>query len=340
MTAERPMPEREYFARHPLLRTRDLDEARHRIAQTLCDHRLAVTTRNADLAVRHNAVRGLNLAVSFLSYGAEVTVDPGLLGSFYLLHVPLAGRARVEHRGEETVTSPTRAAILNPDRPARLQWGEACRKLLVQIDRTHLETVACALTGAPLPGPIRFDPAVDLTAPSGRRLLRIITACVEAAESGELFARPLRAGDLRVEHDLAHALLSLQPSNVSHILDRADQQARPRAIRLAIDYMHANLAEPITLSDIAGAAGVNIRTLQKGFQRLFGLTPMQVLRNVRLDAARYHLMARRDPPSVTEVAFSCGFSHLGRFSRDYRARFGHAPSEGRWADRTRSPQLV
>ncbi|MAA96771.1 MAG: AraC family transcriptional regulator [Stappia sp.] len=329
MTAGRTIPQREYFAGHPVLRTSDLDEARHRIGQTFCDHRLDVHGSRADLAVRHNAVRGLDMSINYLAYGPRVTVDPGLLGSFYLFHIPLAGQARVRHRGEEMTATPARAAILNPDRTARLDWGEGCSKLLLQIDRVHLEKVARALVGAPLPGPIRFDMSVDLTSDAGRRLHRIVTACAEAVENGELFRQPLGGSDLRAEYDLAHALLTLQPSNVSHIIERADHQARPRTIRLALDYIHANLGEPITLADIAAAAGINVRTLQKGFQRLFGLTPMQVLRNARLDAAHYQLIVHKDPPSVSEAAWSCGFSHLGRFSRDYKERFGHSPSERR-----------
>jgi AraC-like DNA-binding protein len=74
---------------------------------------------------------------------------------------------------------------------------------------------------------------------------------------------------------------------------------------------------------------MNVRTLQKGFQRAFGKSPMKVLHEARLDAAHYDLTARRDPPSVTDAAYQNGFSHLGRFSRDYKARFGHLPSETR-----------
>lgn len=329
MTAERTLPPREFFASHPVLRTTDLDEARQRIGQKFCDHRLDIRGRRASLSVRHNAVRGLNLSVNYLAYGPEVIVDPGLLGSFYLFHIPLAGTARVQHRCEEMTASPSMAAILNPDRDARLHWGEGCSKLLVQIDRQHLESVAQALVGTPLPGPIRFDMKVDLASPSGRRLQRIVAACVDAVENGDLFRRPLGGGDLRVEYDLAHALLTLQHSNISHIIERSDQKARPRAIRQALDYIHANLSEPVTLADIAAAAGINVRTLQKGFQRVFGLSPMQVLRNARLDMAHYQLMAHKDAPGVTEAAYSCGFSHLGRFSRDYKERFGHSPSEQR-----------
>jgi transcriptional regulator GlxA family with amidase domain len=101
----------------------------------------------------------------------------------------------------------------------------------------------------------------------------------------------------------------------------------PVGIKLALSFIHANMAEPIHLADIAQYSSINIRTLQKGFKRAFGITPMQVLHNARLDAAYYQLAVRQNKPSVTDVAFSNGFSHLGRFSRDYKNRFGRLPSQ-------------
>ncbi len=318
---------KEYFAGSPVLRTSDLDEARQRVSRVLCDHRLTVQGKGAGLSVCHNAVRGRHVAISYLSYGAKVMVNPGRLESFYLFHLPLSGHARLHHRGGETVTAIQTAAILNPDRTARLEWSEGCRKLLLQIDRVHMENVARSLTGAPLPGPIRFETDVDLTTRAGGRLKHLITVCAEAAEAGYLFKDATGEDSLRIEHDLALALLTLQPSNISHIIERSDRSAKPRAIKTALDFMHANLSETVTLSDIADAAHVNVRTLQKGFQRAFGRSPMQVLRDVRLDKARYLLSARQDPPTVTEVAYICGFSHLSRFSIVFKQRFGHLPSE-------------
>ena len=51
------------------------------------------------------------------------------------------------------------------------------------------------------------------------------------------------------------------------------------------------------------------------------------LRALRLDAARTRL--KLDDASVTEVALSVGFAHLGRFSEYYRERFGELPRETR-----------
>ncbi|MGC2655752.1 MAG: helix-turn-helix domain-containing protein, partial [Mycobacterium sp.] len=55
--------------------------------------------------------------------------------------------------------------------------------------------------------------------------------------------------------------------------------------------------------------------------------PVTHLRNVRLDSARRMLTQPSDGTSVTNVALAAGFSHLGRFSREYSRRFGELPSE-------------
>lgn len=315
-----------FLNRFPLLQTGDLDEARSCVAQKFCDHRLERAGRSRSLAVTHNHVAGRDISLNYLHYGGDVSIDPGQLGSFYLLQIPLSGSSSVTHRGEEVESDAAAATLLNPDRDTRMRWQADCRKLILQVGKSHLQAVAESLSGAPLPGPVRFDTRVDLRSPNGVRLKRMVLACAAATDRGDLHLGNGQSRDLKAEMDLAYALLTLQRSNVSHILEQSDTGPTPRALRLAVDYIHANLAEPITLNDIAAEAGVNVRTLQKGFRQRYGLTPMQYLRNARLDAAHYQLAIRRDRPSITQVAFGSGFSHLGRFSRDYKQRFGVLPS--------------
>lgn len=324
-------PIKAYFSRHSVLRTADLDEARASVSRKFCDHRLNLVNRGATLDVVHNAVRGRNMSVNYLAYGTDVLVSPGYLAEFYLFQLPLTGRARIEHRGDAMTARAGTGTMLNPDRTARLQWDGTCRQLLFQIDRAHLDSVARAFTGAPLPGPIRFDTAVDFSTPPGQQIRRSFMACALGVESGAIFSNPPTSIDTQIEFDLAMTLLLHQPSNISHIVARADSTPKPRDIRRAVDYMHANLGADVTVCDIAQTAKVNVRTLQKGFRQTFGVTPMQALRNARLDMAHYMLQARQDTPSISDTAYSSGFSHLGRFSSYYRARFGHPPSETRKA---------
>lgn len=97
--------------------------------------------------------------------------------------------------------------------------------------------------------------------------------------------------------------------------------------RLALDFIHTCFANPLSLTDIAQAAGASPRMLQIKVQRDFGLTPIDLLRQVRLAAARRRLKERGQTASVTQIAFECGFSHLGRFAIAYRQTYGEPPSK-------------
>gem|GEM_PF-252884 len=89
-------------------------------------------------------------------------------------------------------------------------------------------------------------------------------------------------------------------------------------------YMHQHLCAPISLVDLAQVAGVSPRSLNTLCQRRYGVSPMMMLRNLRLDAV-HDVLRSRPATHVTSVALDHGFGHLGRFSAYYRQRFGELP---------------
>ncbi|MEV4641431.1 helix-turn-helix transcriptional regulator [Actinoplanes sp. NPDC049548] len=99
-------------------------------------------------------------------------------------------------------------------------------------------------------------------------------------------------------------------------------------MRRAIEAVHAHPEHPFTAADLALAAGVSVRTLQAGFRRYVGCSPMAYLRQVRLSRAHDDLCAA-DPSRTTvgEIAYRWGFFHLGRFAAAYRSRYHSTPSE-------------
>ena len=103
--------------------------------------------------------------------------------------------------------------------------------------------------------------------------------------------------------------------------------AAPRAVRRAVEAMREEPGRPFTVTDLAEVAGVSRRSLQQGFQRYVGMSPMTYLREVRLGRAHDELRYS-DPAdvSVAEIAHCYGFLHLGRFAALYRQRYGESPS--------------
>ena len=107
--------------------------------------------------------------------------------------------------------------------------------------------------------------------------------------------------------------------------------------RLAAAFLQANSDHRLSTGDVAAACRVSVRTLYRSFVREYGTTPLQFLRDSRLERIRAELLAAAPGATVTDTAFKWGITHLGRFSHEYARRFGEPPSAtlrratGRWA---------
>lgn len=94
----------------------------------------------------------------------------------------------------------------------------------------------------------------------------------------------------------------------------------------AVAFIHANAADGITVGDVADAAYVSVRTLNRAFHRHLDITPAAYLRNARLAGARHDLEAGAPvATTVTAIAARWGFTDLGRFAAVYRDEYGETP---------------
>jgi AraC-like DNA-binding protein len=98
-------------------------------------------------------------------------------------------------------------------------------------------------------------------------------------------------------------------------------------VRRAAQYIGAHLDDAMTIGDVAAAAGVADRTLYKHFHEVRGTSPMRYVRDCRFAQVREALLRAGPRDSVTTIAIRCGFCHLGRFSVEYRKRYGETPSQ-------------
>ena len=99
------------------------------------------------------------------------------------------------------------------------------------------------------------------------------------------------------------------------------------ALKHAEDYIYANLETAITRDDLANVVGVSIRSLSRAFEKKYGTGPMTFVRQRRLDACFSRLRGSEPGTStVTDVAMSYGFNHVGKFALAYKEAFGESPS--------------
>lgn len=110
-------------------------------------------------------------------------------------------------------------------------------------------------------------------------------------------------------------------------LEAREAQISAARVRAAEAYIRARSDLPLTVSEIADAVGVGARALQAAFRDSLGVTPREMLTEVRFERARARLLAADGTTTVSGAALDSGFAHLGRFSVGYRRRYGESPSD-------------
>jgi AraC-like DNA-binding protein len=91
------------------------------------------------------------------------------------------------------------------------------------------------------------------------------------------------------------------------------------------DFIEANLAEDVSLAQMAGLVGLSPYHFARAFKQSFGVPPHRYHVRRRMARAKA-LLAER---SVTEVALAVGFAETSSFSTAFRKTTGLAPSEYR-----------
>ncbi len=99
------------------------------------------------------------------------------------------------------------------------------------------------------------------------------------------------------------------------------------AVLDAVEMMETHVADPVKLGDLANAAGVSPRQLNRLFHDRLGRSTMGYYRDLRLETAR--ALLRNAPLSLTEIALATGFANSSHFSTVYAQAYGEPPSSYR-----------
>ncbi len=97
----------------------------------------------------------------------------------------------------------------------------------------------------------------------------------------------------------------------------------PNQLRRAVDYIEANLADDITLPELATVTGLSPVYFARQFRQATGLAPHQYLLRTRAERAKRLLAAGTMP--LASIALECGFCHQEHLTRVFRKRFGVTP---------------
>lgn len=307
----------------------DLEGARDWMASICGPHGLQVRSPN-ELQFHHSGtvMRAMASTLGYVEYGTDVTVsvhnDAPL--NCYSVSLPLTGQQELAAHGRLWLSDRDSGLVLSPNETQDLVITGNCRKIIVSIPSPALRQVLEGLLQRPIEAALTFEPqmnAADGDQAAWWRMVKFLLA--EMGSAGPFLNHQQMVGDL--EQAMIKGLLLSQPHNYSQALVEATRPACPHYLLRAKQFIHDNARENIALEDIERAAGVSRYKLFEGFGQHFGHAPMAYLKKYRLEAVRREILSDCSERNVSSIAMNWGFTHLGRFSNDYKQLFGETPSQ-------------
>ena len=105
------------------------------------------------------------------------------------------------------------------------------------------------------------------------------------------------------------------------------ERGLPTELQQVLEIVNRRFAEPLRLTELAGAAGWSVPHLHDRFKERLGLSPHQALIRRRIQAARELLASTNDP--IKSVAGKCGFTTASAFCVQFKKSTQLSPKEYR-----------
>ena len=276
--------------------------------------------RAFNFSVRAHLLSKLRVFLADMEHGNVLRPPEDFIG----LTIPLRGEFKVAERRRPETYVPGQAHVLRNDREFDLRVADTTKVLVINADTRALADHGRELLGEDSP---------EAVLPRGGNL-----------SFDTRYARSLWLSLGAIWRDLCDARVSWQsPVGAAEFeqrlmttlclaysgLDEDDEgRCGRKCLERAVDYLMANLSQPISLADLARFSKVSGPTLIRAFREHYQTTPIAFLRARRLDAVHRTLLTA-DPEEglVTNTALRYGFAHLGRFAESYFNAFGEKPSD-------------
>jgi AraC-like DNA-binding protein len=243
----------------------------------------------------------------------------------YYIGIEHIGAVDIRQSGASFVLRPGKGSLYYANEPYELQSIVRSRQFWIELPRAAFDR--------------RFDAGrppllkhFDLSRGLGRIAVEFCaTLAMESAGLDETSRSKLGEQFM----DLLALALDAEPDRQA-AEDQSVQHARLRSVKA---YIEANLADPnLSPTAIAKENGISLRYLHHLF-RLADMSVSEWLRLRRLQRCHDLLTSpQHGRQSITEIAYSMGFSSSSHFSNLFRAHFNVRPSDVRGAPITSAPK--
>ena len=280
-------------------------------AQQICgDCRIQLTKSSFHGAIEIRHVGGLRLTrfssspLSFWKWPSE-TANPD--SRCCIVITQFAGVQSYEQNGSNVILNSGDTTLIDSGRPWSSSCGTDCARLYLRVPCWMMENRLRT-------GEIPITRRICGTEGLGATLSRLAQSLYEEAE--------------RLNQEEAAAALDAYFQILSACIGRAEPAEQPTPdLRLRIQrFIDDHLSDPaLGPAEIAATAHISVRHLHRLFSST-GSTLGDRIRVRRLEQCRNDLAnPRLRGKTITEIAFSWGFSDSAHFSRSFRGQFGISP---------------
>ena len=234
----------------------------------------------------------------------------------HLIVLVTKGTCTVEdlHRGkwQKANYGPGSLGMTAPGEEATLRWrGDTSLSTLQlhlpaeSILRCNEDVVGRGAVSPPFPNALSHDDSL---------LQQVILGVAARLREG--------APEIYAESAAQFVTMHMLVRHAGHEITKARTRDEARMQRVC-DYMHAHLAEEVSLQDLAKVAYVSRFHLIRMFKQTYGETPYQRLTRLRIQRAQ-RLLATSDTP-ITQIALDCGSTNQAHFAAAFRRLVGLSP---------------
>ncbi|MCF1450180.1 AraC family transcriptional regulator [Agrobacterium vitis] len=234
----------------------------------------------------------------------------------YSIGYTIVGVQSFDYRGKRLDSTPGRVIVLHPD---ELHNGEAGTEQgfhyrMLYIEPSMIREALCRPANAL---PFVRDAVLD-----DPRLFAIVHSALSEMDA---VMEPI-ALDVITAH-LADSLLA----NDGSMIGSARKLIDTRAVRLAREYLQANICRTVASRELEIVTGQDRYELARQFRKAYGTSPYRYLTMRRLDKVRFDIAQGLN---LADAAINAGFSDQAHMTRRFKANFGLSP--GSWQRLVRS----
>ena len=118
---------------------------------------------------------------------------------------------------------------------------------------------------------------------------------------------------------------ALSGSQAPVLYSLANQNGNFAQISRALKIMQSNFTEKFDVEHLASVANMSSSTFHKAFKEVTSESPLQYLKKLRLNRARYLMIQESTKAYI--AAYEVGYESPSQFSREFKRYFGLSPAE-------------